>query len=422
MIVRSGVVEIDARAGRRLDGGAEHGVDLGRGQRKRLVRRAGVAMRNEPKRSRGRGGDDGVADGVEVERGLDARSRSWRRRTCVAMRVHGSRRRPAREQPEDDRAPGGSARARTPSPAVASRRLRDETRHEALAIAALERDLVIAHDDAAHRADDSTALPAARTVCYSRGRMDWRRLEASRPVAAALAASELRPSIRDFTQYLGVGRRAVAVDPAAAPSRPRHRRRAVRRARRRRVRARRRRARDSGARDRHRARELGLDGLRPRPPPPTSAPVLRYDCIASDDRLYESRARRRRRRCWCRSRVAADALAAADRARARRSTSSPSPRWRRPPNARRRCARAPRSSPCGRIALALAGEIPPRYPGDSRRIGDRLDPRRSTRLLGVVDARDRRQRHSPGARPRCAREALADARGGALTMTARTAP
>src|SRR5882724_3398489 len=43
--------------------------------------------------------------------------------------------------------------------------------------------------------------------------MDWRRLEAARAPAAPIALSEVRPSIRDFTHYLGTGRRGVAVVP-----------------------------------------------------------------------------------------------------------------------------------------------------------------------------------------------------------------
>ena len=50
--------------------------------------------------------------------------------------------------------------------------------------------------------------------------MDWRQVESTRPPAPRVAASEVRPSIRDFTQYLGTGRAALAVIPLLARHTP----------------------------------------------------------------------------------------------------------------------------------------------------------------------------------------------------------
>jgi indole-3-glycerol phosphate synthase len=117
--------------------------------------------------------------------------------------------------------------------------------------------------------------------------MDWRRLEAARAAAPRVAASELRPSIRDFTQYLGAGRRAVGVipllrrrNPETGGELPRVDVAAFARA----------------------ADALEIPALAIATTPgdfaldaltavaaATSAPVLRYDCVASEDRLYESR-------------------------------------------------------------------------------------------------------------------------------------
>lgn len=117
--------------------------------------------------------------------------------------------------------------------------------------------------------------------------MDWRRLEASRAAAPRVAASELRPSIRDFTQYLGAGRRAVGViplllrrDPASGDELPLADVAAF--------------ARAADALEIPAVAvatapgELGLVDLTAAAAA-TSAPVLRYDCVASEDRLYESR-------------------------------------------------------------------------------------------------------------------------------------
>jgi len=51
--------------------------------------------------------------------------------------------------------------------------------------------------------------------------MDWRQVESTRPPAPRVAASEVRPSIRDFTQHLGTGRAALAVIPLLARHTPR---------------------------------------------------------------------------------------------------------------------------------------------------------------------------------------------------------
>ena len=46
--------------------------------------------------------------------------------------------------------------------------------------------------------------------------MDRRRIDAARAPSAATRLSELRPSTRDFTQYLGVGRSGIAIVPLVA--------------------------------------------------------------------------------------------------------------------------------------------------------------------------------------------------------------
>jgi indole-3-glycerol phosphate synthase len=117
--------------------------------------------------------------------------------------------------------------------------------------------------------------------------MDWRRLEASRAAAPRVAASELRPSIRDFTQYLGAGRRAVGVIPLL---------------RRRSLDGRRELPLVDVAAFARAADALEIPAIAVATTPDdfaldaltavaaaTAAPVLRYDCVASEERLYESR-------------------------------------------------------------------------------------------------------------------------------------
>ncbi|HEY2385526.1 MAG TPA: hypothetical protein VGK30_01075 [Candidatus Binatia bacterium] len=115
--------------------------------------------------------------------------------------------------------------------------------------------------------------------------MDWRRLNAARPPAPATARAELRPSIRDFTQYLGAGRSALAVIPLL------HRRGPA--------------AGSDLAAIAAALDELEIPALAVATEPSVfagrlddltavagaaSAPVLRYDCVADEERLYESRA------------------------------------------------------------------------------------------------------------------------------------
>jgi indole-3-glycerol phosphate synthase len=110
--------------------------------------------------------------------------------------------------------------------------------------------------------------------------MDWRHVESTRPPAPRVAASEVRPSIRDFTQYLGAGRAALAVIPLLA-------------------------RRDVIGDVAALAAELDaleIPALAVATAPDAgalddlvavvravSAPVLRYDCVIDEDRLYESR-------------------------------------------------------------------------------------------------------------------------------------
>jgi indole-3-glycerol phosphate synthase len=129
--------------------------------------------------------------------------------------------------------------------------------------------------------------------------MDWRRIEATRERAPRAALAEVRPSIRDFTQYLGAGRGALGVIPllVRGSGSPGHG------------------DTPDGARDRDVpagggdavALARGLDDLEiPALAVATapgsgrlddlvaiaaavSAPVLRWDCVADEDRLYESR-------------------------------------------------------------------------------------------------------------------------------------
>jgi len=116
--------------------------------------------------------------------------------------------------------------------------------------------------------------------------MDWRRLHAARPPAPAIPRADLRPSIRDFTQYLGAGRSALAVLPLL------HRR-------------------GEASLDLDLASiaaaldDLEIPALAVATEPSVfrgrlddltavaaaaSAPILRYDCVADEERLYESRA------------------------------------------------------------------------------------------------------------------------------------
>ncbi len=119
--------------------------------------------------------------------------------------------------------------------------------------------------------------------------MDWRLLEATREAAPRIALSEVRPSIRDFSQYLGAGRQTLGVIPLLARRDPL-----------------------TGAAlatDDVAALAAALDTLEiPALAVATapgafagrladltavaavaSAPLLRYDCVASENRLYESR-------------------------------------------------------------------------------------------------------------------------------------
>jgi len=119
--------------------------------------------------------------------------------------------------------------------------------------------------------------------------MDWRRLEAARAPAQPIALSEVRPSIRDFTQYLGSGRQGVALvplimrrDPASAAPTPIDDLAGF-----------------AAAADEEEIAALAvatepsafagtLDDLRVIAGA-VRAPVLRYDCVADEQRLYESR-------------------------------------------------------------------------------------------------------------------------------------
>jgi indole-3-glycerol phosphate synthase len=121
--------------------------------------------------------------------------------------------------------------------------------------------------------------------------MDWRRLEAARAPASPVVLAELRPSIRDFTRYLGTGRHALALVPlflrrdplTSAPMTPIADLAAF-----------------AGAAD-----DLEIAGMAVATEPrafggrladlttvaaAVSAPLLRYDCVADEHRLYESRA------------------------------------------------------------------------------------------------------------------------------------
>ena len=122
--------------------------------------------------------------------------------------------------------------------------------------------------------------------------MDWRQVESTRPPAPRVAASEVRPSIRDFTQYLGTGRAALAVIPLLARHTPL----------------------GAHSSSTHTAGDhalaalaadldaLEIPALAVATAPgagalddlvavarAASAPVLRYDCVADENRLYESR-------------------------------------------------------------------------------------------------------------------------------------
>jgi indole-3-glycerol phosphate synthase len=119
--------------------------------------------------------------------------------------------------------------------------------------------------------------------------MDWHRLNGARPLAPAVTRAELRPSIRDFTQYLGVGRATLGVIPLLLRRDPR---RGV-----------------SVTMDDLTAcarafDELEVPALAVATEPEAlagclddlaavaatvAAPVLRYDCVADEERLYESR-------------------------------------------------------------------------------------------------------------------------------------
>lgn len=121
--------------------------------------------------------------------------------------------------------------------------------------------------------------------------MDWCSVEATRPPAPPLALAEVRPSIRDFTQHLGAGRRELALVPLILRRDP-----------------------DTGtplgvpgdlAAFARAADELEIAAIAVATAPElcggrlddlttvaaaASAPVLRYDCVADEHRLYESRA------------------------------------------------------------------------------------------------------------------------------------
>ncbi|MBI3770457.1 MAG: hypothetical protein HY271_18460 [Deltaproteobacteria bacterium] len=119
--------------------------------------------------------------------------------------------------------------------------------------------------------------------------MDWRLLEATREAAPRVALSEVRPSIRDFIQYLGAGRQTLGVIPLLARRGPA--------------------AGAAVAADDLAALAVSLDALEipalaVTTAPGTlagrlvdltavaavaSAPLLRYDCVAGENRLYESR-------------------------------------------------------------------------------------------------------------------------------------
>src|SRR5262249_55746298 len=96
----------------------------------------------------------------------------------------------------------------------------DEAGDEALPVSRLERDLVIADDDARQGRTIARAFRPREPTWYTGG-MDWRRLESGRVAPPPIATSEVRPSIRDFTQHLGSGRRALAVVPLVVRRDPR---------------------------------------------------------------------------------------------------------------------------------------------------------------------------------------------------------
>jgi len=119
--------------------------------------------------------------------------------------------------------------------------------------------------------------------------MDWRRLNAARPPAPAVTRAELRPSIRDFTQYLGAGRDALGVIPLLLRRDP-WRGAVV--------------AIDDLAACARAFDELEVPALAVATEPEAfagrlddlvavaataAAPILRYDCVADEERLYESR-------------------------------------------------------------------------------------------------------------------------------------
>ena len=120
--------------------------------------------------------------------------------------------------------------------------------------------------------------------------MDWRRLEATRAAARSIALAEVRPSIRDFTHYLGAGRRSMAVvplilrrDPATGAALAPFDAPAFAAA-----------ADDleiAGIAVATEPTEFGgrLEDLRAVGAAAT-APILRFDCVSDERRLYESRA------------------------------------------------------------------------------------------------------------------------------------
>lgn len=120
--------------------------------------------------------------------------------------------------------------------------------------------------------------------------MDWRRLETTRAAAPATALSEIRPSVHDFTQYLGVGRRSMALVPLIVRRDPATGLALA--------------ALDVAA-FAAAADALEIAGIAVATEPTVfggrladvtavaaaaSAPVLRFDCVSNEHRLYESRA------------------------------------------------------------------------------------------------------------------------------------
>jgi indole-3-glycerol phosphate synthase len=121
--------------------------------------------------------------------------------------------------------------------------------------------------------------------------MDWRRLEAVRVPAPATPPSEIRPSARDFTRHLGIGRGEITIVPLILRADPEGQSAWA--------------PIDDLVAFAQSADALEISGLAVATEPSAfggrlqdlcdisaavTAPVLRYDCVADERRLYESRA------------------------------------------------------------------------------------------------------------------------------------